>query len=72
MAFVGTAEPDGVNPGRYTMPTATAFGIEPMGFAAPRSFNVVVYQASGSQLFTMDEDLATFRRKKINKSREFR
>ena len=57
VAFVGTAESDGVNPGRYKMPTATAFGIEPMGFAAPRSFNVVVYQANGGQLFMMDEDL---------------
>jgi hypothetical protein len=59
VAFVGTAVPDGINPGRYTTPTATAFGIEPMGFAVPRGFNVVVYQANGGQLFMMDEDLGS-------------
>lgn len=59
VAFVGTAVPDGANPGRYTMPAATAFGIEPMGFAAPRSFNVVVYQANGGQLFMMGGDLGS-------------
>ncbi len=59
VAYVGTATPDGVNPGRYTTPTATAFGIEPMGFAVPRGFNVVVYQANGGHLFMMDEDLGS-------------
>jgi len=50
--FSGTATPDGSNPGRYTM---TPFVITPPG-DEPTDFTTVVYQASGTQLFTMDED----------------
>jgi hypothetical protein len=49
--FAGTATPDGTNAGRYTIPlniTAVA--------GSPVDFQVVIYQASGGQLFWMDED----------------
>ena len=49
--FAGTATPDGANAGRYTIPlniTAVA--------GSPVDFQVVIYQASGGQLFWMDED----------------
>jgi hypothetical protein len=51
VTFVGTATPDGVNAGRYTIPLAiTIPGGSPVGL------QVVIYQASGGQLFWMDED----------------
>jgi hypothetical protein len=49
--FAGTATPDGTHAGRYTIPlniTAVA--------GSPVDFQVVIYQASGGQLFWMDED----------------
>jgi hypothetical protein len=49
-AMAGTATPDATNPGRYTMPLAITALTSPVNFA------VVVYQASGTQLFLMDED----------------
>jgi hypothetical protein len=48
--FSGTATADPVNHGRYTIPlTVTAAG-------ASVPFQVVIYQASGGQLFWVDED----------------
>ena len=48
--FSGSATPDPVNVGRYTIPlTFTAAGSSVI-------FQVVIYQASGEQLFWMDED----------------
>jgi len=51
--FSGTATPDAANPGRYTIPLAvTAVS------GSPVDFNVVIYQASGGQLFWLDTDNA--------------
>jgi hypothetical protein len=48
--FSGTTTPDPLNAGRYTIPlNATAGG-------SPVSFQVVIYQASGGQLFWLDEN----------------
>ena len=47
--FSGTATPDGVNAGRYTIPLAITVG-------STIDFSVVIYQASGEQLFWLDED----------------
>jgi len=49
--FSGTAVPDPVNAGRYTIST---FGIAVA--ADPVNFNTIIYQASGGQLFWLDED----------------
>ena len=52
--FSGTATPDGAHPGRYTMfapPLAITAG------GSTIDFQVVVYQASGGQLFWLDEDV---------------
>jgi hypothetical protein len=50
VTFSGTASPDGANAGRYTFPLAiTVAGSE-------NDFQVVIYQASGGQLFWLDED----------------
>ena len=48
--FSGTATPDGVNTGRYTIPLDTTAG------GSLVTFQTVIYQASGGQLFWMDED----------------
>jgi hypothetical protein len=49
--FAGTATPDGTNAGRYTIPlNITAVT------GSPVDFQVVIYQASGGQLFWLDED----------------
>jgi hypothetical protein len=49
--FAGTLTADGTNPGRYTLPlTITPSG----GTGIP--FQTVVYQASGAQLYWLDED----------------
>lgn len=48
--FSGTATPDSLNAGRYTIPLNVTAG----GASVP--FQVVIYQASGGQLFWMDED----------------
>ena len=54
--FTGTVTPDGANPGRYTM--------SPLVFTPPggpaTDLNVVLYQASGGQLFVLDEDTFTY------------
>jgi hypothetical protein len=48
--FSGTATPDPLNPGRYTIAlTVTAAG-------SSQIFQAVIYQASGEQLFWLDED----------------
>jgi hypothetical protein len=47
--FSGTISPDRVNVGRYT----TALGVN---VAADPDYTVVIYQASGAQLFWLDED----------------
>lgn len=49
VSFSGTAAPDLSNPGRYTIPFTIALD----GFAP---FNVVIYQASGTQLYWLDAD----------------
>lgn len=48
--FSGTAIPDPLNAGRYTISLSVTAG----GASVP--FQVVIYQASGGQLFWMDED----------------
>jgi hypothetical protein len=48
--FSGTVTPDPSNPGRYTIPLNVTAG----GSSIP--FQVVIYQASGGQLFWIDED----------------
>ena len=48
--FSGTATPDPLNAGRYTISLSVTAG----GASVP--FQVVIYQASGGQLFWMDED----------------
>ncbi len=48
--FSGTATPDPLNAGRYTISLNVTAG----GASVP--FQVVIYQASGGQLFWMDED----------------
>ena len=56
--FQGTPLADTSNPGRYTMfstnPTSNPFNISILEIVTP--FDVVVYQASGDQLFWMNED----------------
>jgi len=52
--FSGTATPDGAHPGRYTM-FASPLAITAGG--STLDFQVVVYQASGGQLFWLDEDV---------------
>jgi hypothetical protein len=49
--FAGTATPDGTNAGRYTIPLAIS-----VVSGSPVDFSVVIYQASGGQLFWLDED----------------
>jgi len=49
--FSGTAVPDPANAGRYTI---SKFGIAVA--ADPVNFNTIIYQASGGQLFWLDED----------------
>ncbi len=50
--FSGTATPDGSNVGRYTM---IPFDIAAVA-GSPFGFTVVIYQASGAQLFWVDLD----------------
>jgi hypothetical protein len=48
--FSGTAAPDHLNPGRYTITLGMAItGVDP-------AYGTVIYQASGNQLFWIDED----------------
>jgi hypothetical protein len=50
VSFSGTAAPDPINAGRYTIPlTVSAAG-------SLVTFQVVIYQATGGQLFWVDED----------------
>jgi hypothetical protein len=51
VTFAGTASPDGTNAGRYTIPLAIS-----VVSGSPFDFSVVIYQASGGQLFWLDED----------------
>jgi hypothetical protein len=54
VSFTGTATPDGVNLGRYTMFTSPlAVDIPGLGVS---DLSVVIYQASGDQLIWMEED----------------
>jgi hypothetical protein len=48
--FSGTATPDPVNAGRYTMKVGVAVA------ADPEKVNTVIYQAGGGQLFWLDEE----------------
>jgi hypothetical protein len=51
VTFSGTATPDPVNVGRFTIPLAvTVTGVPAV------NLSVVIYQASGGQLFWLDED----------------
>jgi hypothetical protein len=52
-AVTGTAVPDGVNPGRYTMSGAGEFGVAIGGTVT--QVPVAIYQASGEQLLFLDE-----------------
>ena len=56
--FTGTATPDGSNPGRYLM------SVSPLVITPARpgvaSYDVAVYQASGAQLFWLDENDTDF------------
>jgi hypothetical protein len=52
-AFTGTAVVDGSNPGRYTLPLGTSLTVT-AGDDNP--FSVVVYQASGGELFWLEVD----------------
>jgi hypothetical protein len=54
VAFSATATADGVTPGRYTAPLAITLS---GGSAVP--FATVIYQASGGQLFWINEDEAS-------------
>jgi hypothetical protein len=49
--FAGTLTPDTTNPGRYTLPLSVT-----LSGGTPLPFTTVVYQASGSQLYWLDED----------------
>lgn len=51
VTFSGTAVADTNNVGRYTIPLAITAGA-----GSPIDFQVVIYQASGGQLFWLDED----------------
>jgi hypothetical protein len=57
--FSGTPQADGSNPGRYSM-LSTNETPNPLVITAPIpegiNFNVAIYQASGGQLFWMEED----------------
>jgi hypothetical protein len=48
--FSGTATPDPVNAGRYTMNLGIAVAADPV------NFTTVIYQAAGGQLFWLDEE----------------
>jgi hypothetical protein len=47
--FAGTASPDPANPGRYTMNLGVTIAADP-------TYNTVVYEASGAQLYWLDEN----------------
>jgi hypothetical protein len=51
VVFSGTVTPDANNAGRYTIPLAITVGAD-----SPVAFSVVIYQASGGQLFWLDDD----------------
>lgn len=56
--IVGTPQPDSGNPGRYTMSSNNSTP-NPLVITVkgnPLGFNVAMYQASGNQLFWLDED----------------
>lgn len=48
--FVGTATPDPLNAGRYTMKLGVTVAADPV------NFTTVIYQAGGGQLFWLDAD----------------
>jgi len=54
VGFGGIAAPDPLNLGRYTMYPPNLFSIELT--ATSTSYSVAIYQASGGQLFWVDED----------------
>lgn len=54
VSFTGSLTPDATNPGRYTLP----LNITPSG-GTPMAFTTVVYQASGAQLYWLDEDTSS-------------
>lgn len=58
VTFSGTPLPDTVNPGRYTLfssnPSPNPLNMTVNGTTTP--FDVVLYQASGGQIFWLDED----------------
>jgi hypothetical protein len=49
--FSGTASPDPVNAGRYTLKLGIAVAADPV------NFNTVIYQADGGQLIWLDEEV---------------
>jgi hypothetical protein len=54
--IAGTPTADGINPGRYVMRSPTPLTTSIVSSGESIDFTVVVYQASGTQLFWLDED----------------
>jgi len=57
VAFTSAAEPDTLNPGRYTF---NPFTLSNAGFASGITLNVAAYQASGDQLFWIEVDPGSY------------
>ena len=57
VTFKGTAAPDAVNVGRYTMAT-NPLAITVTG-GTPQDFTMVIYQSSGEELFWMNADTSS-------------
>jgi hypothetical protein len=53
VTFSGTAVADSSNPGRYTLPLAQPL---PVSAADDTPLSVVIYQASGGELFWLEND----------------
>jgi hypothetical protein len=57
VAFNAAAEPDALNPGRYTF---SPFTLSNAGFASDLTLSVAAYQASGDQLFWIEVDPGSY------------
>jgi hypothetical protein len=58
--FSSTPAPDGANPGRYSMLAANSNALGGAIGGVTGSFDVVMYQASGDQLYWLDYETAPF------------
>jgi hypothetical protein len=58
--FSGTPAADGSNPGRYSMLSANSNALSTPNGVPVQSFDVVMYQASGGQLFWLNYDTTLF------------